>query len=166
MRLPVSFEDVTAAAERIAGHVVRTPVVEAAALSEKTGARVWLKLETRQRTGSFKDRGASNRMLQLSAAERVKGVIAMSAGNHAQAVAYQGTRLGVPTTIVMPEATPFTKVRRTEQFGARIVLAGEGLAEAGTMTSASSPAKARPGSNSCKPSRNSTCCWCRSAAAA
>jgi len=131
MRLPVSFEDVTAAAERIAGHVVRTPVVEAAALSEKTGARVWLKLETRQRTGSFKDRGAANRMLHLSAAERVKGVIAMSAGNHAQAVAYQGTRLGVPTTIVMPEATPFTKVRRTEQFGARIVLAGEGLAEAG-----------------------------------
>ena len=131
MRLPVSFEDVVAAAERIAGFAVVTPAVEAASLSEKTGARVWLKLETRQRTGSFKDRGAANRMLQLTSAERVKGVIAMSAGNHAQAVAYQGTRLGVPTTIVMPETTPFTKVRRTEHFGATIVLAGEGLAEAG-----------------------------------
>jgi threonine dehydratase len=131
MRLPVNFEDVTTAAARIAGHAVRTPAVEAAAISEKTGARVWLKLETRQRTGSFKDRGAANRMLQLTPAEHAKGVIAMSAGNHAQAVAYQGTRLGVPTTIVMPETTPFTKVRRTEHFGARIVLAGEGLAEAG-----------------------------------
>jgi threonine dehydratase len=131
MRLPVSFEDVTAAAERIAGFTVQTPAVLAAALAERTGARVWLKLETRQRTGSFKDRGAANKMLQLTALERAKGVIAMSAGNHAQAVAYQGTRLGVPTTIVMPETTPFTKVRRTEQFGARIVLSGEGLAEAG-----------------------------------
>jgi threonine dehydratase len=131
MRLPVTFDDVTVAAERIAGYTVRTPAVEAATLCEKSGARVWLKLETRQRTGSFKDRGAANRMLQLTPAERSKGVIAMSAGNHAQAVAYQGTRLGVPTTIVMPEATPFTKVRRTEQFGAQVVLAGEGLAEAG-----------------------------------
>jgi threonine dehydratase len=131
MGLPVTFDDIEAAAERIAGYVVRTPALPAPSLSEKTGAFVTLKLETRQRTSSFKDRGAANRMLQLTAAERARGVIAMSAGNHAQAVAYQATRLGVPATIVMPENTPFTKVRRTQQFGARTVLAGETLVEAG-----------------------------------
>ncbi len=131
MTLPVTFADVEAAAERIAGFVVRTPALPATALSEKTGANVTLKLETRQRTSSFKDRGAVNRLLQLKALERERGVIAMSAGNHAQAVAYQATRLGIPATIVMPENTPFTKVRRTQAFGARVVLAGEGLAEAG-----------------------------------
>jgi len=136
MGLPVEYEDIVAAAERIEKYVVRTPALPATALNDRTGARVWFKLETRQRTGSFKDRGAANRLLQLSEAERVKGVIAMSAGNHAQAVAYQGMRLGIPTTIVMPEATPFTKVRRTEQFGARIVLAGEGLADAGLRATA------------------------------
>ena len=130
--LPVTVADIEAAAERIATSVVRTPALFAAALSEKTGARVTLKLETRQRTASFKDRGAANRLLQLSSAERERGVIAMSAGNHAQAVAYQAARLGVPATIVMPENTPFTKVRRTQAFGARTVLAGETLAEAST----------------------------------
>jgi threonine dehydratase len=130
MPLPVTLADIEAAAERIAGSVVRTPALAAPSLSESTGAHVTLKLETRQRTASFKDRGAANIMLQLSAAERARGVIAMSAGNHAQAVAYQATRLGVPATIVMPENTPFTKVRRTQQFGARAVLAGETLAEA------------------------------------
>jgi threonine dehydratase len=130
MKLPVAFADVEAAAERIAAYSVRTPALPAAALSEKTGARVTLKLETRQRTSSFKDRGAANRMLALSEPERTAGVIAMSAGNHAQAVAYQAARLGVPATIVMPTATPFTKVRRTQHFGARIVLAGENLADA------------------------------------
>ena len=129
--LPVSFSDIEAAAERIAECTVRTPAFSAAALSEKSGARVTLKLETRQRTSSFKDRGAANFLLQLGQRERARGVIAMSAGNHAQAVAYQSARLGIPSVIVMPEATPFTKVRRTQQFGARIVLAGEGLAEAG-----------------------------------
>jgi len=131
MTLPVTFADVEAAAERIAEFVVRTPALPATALSEKTGANVTLKLETRQRTSSFKDRGAVNRLLQLTVSERERGVIAMSAGNHAQAVAYQATRLGIPATIVMPENTPFTKVRRTQAFGARVVLAGEGLAEAG-----------------------------------
>ncbi len=131
MSLAIEFSDVEAAAERIAEYVVRTPVVRAPSLEERSGAHVWLKLETRQRTGSFKDRGAANRLLQLSAGERKNGVIAMSAGNHAQAVAYQGMRLGIPTTIVMPEATPFTKVRRTEAFGATVALTGEGLAEAG-----------------------------------
>jgi threonine dehydratase len=129
--LPVTFADVEAAAERIADFVVRTPALPATSLSEKTGARITLKLETRQRTSSFKDRGAANRLLQLTQAERERGVIAMSAGNHAQAVAYQATRLGIPATIVMPENTPFTKARRTQDFGARVVLAGEGLAEAG-----------------------------------
>ncbi|HMD01980.1 MAG TPA: threonine ammonia-lyase [Candidatus Baltobacteraceae bacterium] len=135
MNLPVSFEDVTQAAERIAEYVVRTPALPAAYLSERTGARVALKLETRQRTGSFKDRGAANRMLALSQAERAQGVIAMSAGNHAQAVAYQGMRLGIPTTIVMPETTPFTKVRRTQQFGARVILSGETLSGAAERAS-------------------------------
>ena len=130
MALPVRIEGVREAAERIDDYVVRTPAVRAPSLAERSGANVWLKLETRQRTGSFKDRGAANRLLQLTEAERKRGVIAMSAGNHAQAVAYQATRLGIPATIVMPEPTPFTKVRRTEGFGAKVVLTGEGLAEA------------------------------------
>src|ERR1700676_5136886 len=109
MSLPVDHAAIEAAAERIADYVVRTPAVRAPSLAERSGANVWLKLETRQRTGSFKDRGAANRLLQLSESERKHGMIAMSAGNHAQAVAYQGMRLGIPTTIVMPEPTPFTK---------------------------------------------------------
>jgi threonine dehydratase len=132
MRLPVTYADIEAAAGRIADYVVRTPALPAPSLSEITGADVTLKLETRQRTSSFKDRGAANRLLSLSRAERERGVIAMSAGNHAQAVAYQSTRLRIPATIVMPETTPFTKVRRTQQFGATTVLAGETLAEAAT----------------------------------
>ena len=130
MALSVTLADLEAAADRIAGYVVRTPSLPAPSLSDKTGADVTLKLETRQRTSSFKDRGAANRLLLLSARERERGVIAMSAGNHAQAVAYQATRLGIPSVIVMPETTPFTKVRRTQQFGAKTVLAGETLAEA------------------------------------
>jgi len=130
MALPVTFADVEAAAGRIRPFVVRTPALGAAALSELSGADVTLKLETRQRTSSFNDRGAANRLLALSSGERERGVIAMSAGNHAQAVAYQAARLGIPATIVMPLNTPFTKVRRTKQFGARVVLAGDGLADA------------------------------------
>jgi threonine dehydratase len=126
----VTLRDVEEASVRIADLAVRTPAVAAPALSELSGALLTLKLETRQRTGSFKDRGAANFLLQLSAAERECGVIAMSAGNHAQAVAYQSARLGIPATIVMPETTPFTKIRRTEAFGGRVVLAGDGLHEA------------------------------------
>jgi threonine dehydratase len=133
MTLPVTYGDVVAAAERIGAYAVRTPAVGALALCDRTGARVILKLETRQRTGAFKDRGAANCLLQLSEPERARGVIAMSAGNHAQAVAYQGQRLGIPTTIVMPQGTPFTKVRRTKAFGANIVLGGKGLSEAGEL---------------------------------
>ncbi|GAC1615971.1 MAG: hypothetical protein NVS4B5_05940 [Vulcanimicrobiaceae bacterium] len=129
--LPVTFADIEAAAERIAAYVVRTPTLAAPSLDERADANVFLKLETRQRTGSFKDRGAANRLLQLTADERARGVIAMSAGNHAQAVAYQSARLGIAATIVMPDNTPFTKIRRTQGFGARVVLAGDGLADAG-----------------------------------
>jgi threonine dehydratase len=128
--LPVSLADVQAAQARIAGRSIDTPALFAPALSDLSGARVVLKLETRQRTGSFKDRGAANLLLQLSERERERGVVAMSAGNHAQAVAFQSARLGIPATIVMPEGTPFTKIRRTEAFGARVVLAGEGLHDA------------------------------------
>ncbi|MBD5635079.1 MAG: pyridoxal-phosphate dependent enzyme, partial [Candidatus Eremiobacteraeota bacterium] len=130
MTLPVSFSEIETAAEHIASYIVRTPALHAASLSALTRAHVMLKLETRQRTGAFKDRGAANRLLQLTQVERERGVIAMSAGNHAQAVAYQAQRLDVPATIVMPINTPFTKVRRTAAFGARIVLAGETRAEA------------------------------------
>jgi threonine dehydratase len=118
------------AAERIAPMVARTPALEGVSLGALSGARVSLKLETRQRTGAFKDRGAANRILQLEPHERERGVIAMSAGNHAQSVAYICQRLGIPATIVMPEGTPFTKVRRTQGFGARVVIAGSELIEA------------------------------------
>ena len=130
MALPVVFADIEAAAERIATSIVRTPSLPAPALGERSGAIVFLKLETRQRTGAFKDRGAANLLLQLTARERAGGVIAMSAGNHAQAVAYQAERLGIAATIVMPQSTPFTKIRRTRGFGARVVLAGDALADA------------------------------------
>ncbi len=130
MALPVAFADIEAAAARIADYIVRTPALPAATLGERADAEVFLKLETRQRTGAFKDRGAANRLLQLTSRERARGVIAMSAGNHAQAVAYQAARLGIAATIVMPENTPFTKVRRTQGFGARVMLAGDVLAEA------------------------------------
>ena len=136
MGYPVTFADIEGAAERIASVAVRTPALFAASLSARTGATVTLKLETRQRTGSFKDRGALNRMLQLTPTERERGVIAMSAGNHAQAVAFVAERLGIAATIVMPEATPFTKVRRTKGFGARIVLSGENLADSGVRARA------------------------------
>ncbi|MGH7039753.1 MAG: threonine ammonia-lyase [Stellaceae bacterium] len=128
--LPVTLTDIQAAAKAIAGAVARTPTVPAPALSALSGAEVYLKLETLHRTGSFKERGALNKLLTLGADERRAGVVAMSAGNHAQGVAYHATRLGIPATIVMPEGTPFTKIDRTEAFGARVVLKGESLAAA------------------------------------
>lgn len=99
-------------------------------LSTAISGDVYLKIETRQTTGSYKERGALNAMLMLSPAERRRGVVTMSAGNHGQAVAYHGARLGISTTVVMPEATPFLKVRRTRDFGAEVVLAGESFAAA------------------------------------
>lgn len=125
---PPELDDIRAAAAVIRGAVIRTPTVTAASLS--LGCDIVLKLETLQRTGSFKERGALNRLTRLDPAERLRGVIAMSAGNHAQGVAYHAKRLGIPATIVMPTDTAFTKIERTASYGARVTLEGAGLAEA------------------------------------
>lgn len=122
---------VDAAARRIAGGVLRTPSVSSPALAQRLGVgSLVLKLETLQRTGSFKERGALNRLLLLSEEERRRGVITLSAGNHAQGVAYHAARLGIPATVVMPRHTPNAKVGRTRAHGAEVVLAGETLVEA------------------------------------
>lgn len=126
----LTLADVRAAGERVAGAVLRTPTVRSDALSRATGAEVWLKLDNLQATGAFKERGAANRIALLTARERAAGVIAMSAGNHAQAVARHASLAGIGATIVMPRFTPATKVTRTEAWGARVVLHGETLAEA------------------------------------
>lgn len=128
--MAVTLEDVRAAAELMAGDVVRTPTVAAPSLSADLGADVYIKLETLQRTGSFKDRGSLVKLKSLSPAEAERGVIAVSAGNHAQGVAAHAQRLGIPATILMPEGTPFNKIRRTEAYGAEVVLRGETLNEA------------------------------------
>jgi threonine dehydratase len=111
--LPVSLADIQAAARRILGAVERTPMRRSRTLSEITGAKVWVKFENLQFTASFKERGALNKLLLLSAQERAGGVIAVSAGNHAQGVAYHAQRLEIPATIVMPKGTPFVKVEHT-----------------------------------------------------
>jgi threonine dehydratase len=126
----VSLALIQAAAARIASGVSRTPCLKSQTLSELLGCEVWLKFENLQFTASFKERGALNKLLQLTATERARGVIAMSAGNHAQGVAYHARRLGIPATIVMPRATPFIKVRNTEAHGARVILHGDTLADA------------------------------------
>ncbi|WP_018263107.1 threonine ammonia-lyase [Methylobacterium sp. WSM2598] len=123
-------DDVARAAETIRGHVLRTPLVPAPRLSEVTGARVFVKHENMQATGAFKERGAANRLSRLDADERRRGVVAMSAGNHAQAVAYHARRLGIPATIVMPATTPLVKVENTRAHGATVLLEGETLVEA------------------------------------
>src|SRR5262249_48646315 len=128
--LPVEPDDVRRAAAAIAGSVDKTPLVPAPWLSDATGSAVWLKLETQHPTGSFKERGALNKLLTLNENERGTGVVAMSAGNHAQGVAYHARRLGVPATIVMPEGTPFTKIDRTESLGATVMLQGDNLVAA------------------------------------
>ena len=127
----VTLDDIRAAAQRIAGAVEDTPCLHSRTLSRLTGAEVFLKFENLQFTASFKERGALNKLLSLDAAERKRGVIAMSAGNHAQAVAYHAARLGVPATIVMPRGSPNTKIRNTQIHGATVVLEGENLFEAG-----------------------------------
>ena len=126
----ITYADIELAAERIAGRVLRTPMLPSDALSRLTGADVWLKLDNLQATGAFKERGAANRLSMLSAAERARGVIAMSAGNHAQAVARHASLLQIASTIVMPRFTPATKVTRTASWGAHVDLVGETLAEA------------------------------------
>jgi threonine dehydratase len=121
---PPSVDDIRAAAERIRGSVIRTPMLVSRTLSEIIGAEVWLKFENLQFTAAYKERGALNKLLQLSQEERARGVIAASAGNHAQAVAYHAKRLGIPATIVMPEPTPTVKVTQTAGHGATVVLYG------------------------------------------
>jgi threonine dehydratase len=128
--LPIGYDDVVRAADAIAGDVVRTPTLRSQTLSVITGADLWLKFENLQYTASFKDRGALNRLLLLTPAERARGVVAMSAGNHAQGVAYHATRLGIPAVIVMPRTTPNVKVAGTEALGATVVLHGDDLAAA------------------------------------
>src|SRR6188768_202366 len=129
----VCLNDIAAAASTILGRVRRTPLVESPALSELTGADVRLKLENLQSTGSFKERGACNRLEQMPAAERARGVVTASAGNHAQAVARHGARLGVAVTVVMPEATPLVKVTATRRFGAQVILSGANYDEAAAL---------------------------------
>jgi threonine dehydratase len=128
--MSVTIADIEAARRTIAGQVLRTPMLPAPKLSALTGADVHVKYENLQVTNSFKDRGALNKLASLDAAARARGVIAMSAGNHAQAVAYHAARLGIPATIVMPVTTPFVKVEATQAHGAEVVLDGESVAEA------------------------------------
>ncbi|NNM73282.1 threonine ammonia-lyase [Enterovirga aerilata] len=125
----IAVEDVRRAAAAIRGQVLRTPFLAAPRLSELTGATVAVKYENMQATGAFKERGALNRLLALSPEERARGVVAMSAGNHAQAVAYHAGRLGIPSTIVMPEGTPLVKAENTRGHGAEVVLRGATLAD-------------------------------------
>lgn len=132
----IILADVEAAAARIAGRVMRTPALRSEPLSRATGADITLKLENLHPIGSFKERGAANRLALLTAEERRHGVIAMSAGNHAQAVARHAGLLGIAATIVMPAFTPSTKVTRTAAWGARVVLHGESLADAAAHANA------------------------------
>jgi threonine dehydratase len=132
----VTLADIERARGTISSHVLRTPLLPAPPLSALTGAEVFVKYENLQVTNSFKERGACVKLASLSADERRRGVIAMSAGNHAQAVAYHARRLAIPATIVMPVTTPFVKVKATERFGATVVLDGETITEAQTRAEA------------------------------
>ena len=124
MMQPPTIDDIRSAALRIEGAVIHTPMLMSRTFSEIIGAELWLKFENLQFTGAYKERGALNKLLQLSDEERARGVIAASAGNHAQAVAYHGRRLGIPVTIVMPAPTPSIKVSQTAGHGARVILEG------------------------------------------
>jgi threonine dehydratase len=126
----LTLADVVGARDRIAGGIYESPCVESIPLSQLTGARIHCKLDYLQRTGSFKERGARNALLQLGSEQRKRGVIAASAGNHALGVAYHGSLLGIPVTVVMPKFAAFIKVTNCRQLGARIVLHGADLAEA------------------------------------
>ena len=126
----LTIDDVRSAAARIEGAVVKTPMMHSITLSEITGAEIWLKFENHQFTAAYKERGALNALLHLTDAQRQKGVIAASAGNHSQGLSYHGRRLGVPVTIVMPSTTPSVKVMQTESVGGNVVLFGETFDEA------------------------------------
>jgi threonine dehydratase len=123
--MTLSLDSIRAAATRLAGHIEHTPCRYSRTLSKITGAEVWVKFENLQFTAAYKERGALNKLMLLSDTEKAKGVIAASAGNHAQGLAYHGARLGVPVTIVMPKTTPFVKVQHTRDFGATVVIEGE-----------------------------------------
>ena len=127
--MTVTIDDIRSAAALMEGAVIKTPTAHSRTLSEITGAQVILKFENLQYTGSFKDRGALVKLASLNDAEKQAGVIAMSAGNHAQAVAYHSQRLGIAATIVMPKGTPQVKAENTKRFGARVVFEGETIDE-------------------------------------
>jgi threonine dehydratase len=129
-RAKIALADIESARRTISGHVLRTPILPAPPLSALTGAEVYVKYENLQVTNSFKERGACVKLAALNEDERRRGVIAISAGNHAQAVAYHARRLAIPASIVMPLTTPFVKVKATEMLGAEVVLSGETLLEA------------------------------------
>ena len=128
--MTLTYQHIEDAAQRLKGHIERTPLRRSRTLSQITGADVWIKFENLQFTASFKERGALNKLLALEPQERQRGVIAASAGNHAQALAYHGQRLQVPVTIVMPRGTPMVKVEYTRQFGAEVVIEGDSYDEA------------------------------------
>ena len=131
--MTLSIDDIRAAADRLKGHIERTPCRHSRTLSEITGAEVWVKFENLQFTAAYKERGALNTLLQLSDNERGRGVIAASAGNHSQGLAYHAARLGIPVTIVMPRSTPFVKVQQTRGHGAQVVLEGDNYDEASAV---------------------------------
>ena len=133
MEPSLSAESIAAAAERLRGHVVETPCLASRTLSQLAGCAVFLKFENLQFTASFKERGALNKLAQLDAGERKQGVLAVSAGNHAQGVAYHAERLGIPATIVMPRYASSVKVERTRGFGAEVVLEGDTFDDARTF---------------------------------
>jgi threonine dehydratase len=139
--LPLSLADITAAAATIRGAVAATDCNHSRTLSDICGCNIWLKFENHQFTSSFKERGALNRLHALSPEERSRGVIAMSAGNHAQGVAYHASRLGIPATIVMPVGTPMVKVENTRRHGAEVIITGQTLEEAGAFARAHAEAK-------------------------
>ena len=130
--MTVTLESIQDAARRLAGHVVRTPCHRSETLSAITDAEIYLKFENQQFTASFKDRGALAKLLSLDEVQRRRGVVAMSAGNHAQGVAHHATRMGIPATIVMPVSAPFNKVQQTRRLGAKVVQHGMQLADAET----------------------------------
>jgi threonine dehydratase len=128
--MTLAFDDILAARDRLQGHIERTPCRHSRTLSEITGAQVWVKFENLQFTAAYKERGALNALLQLGENAAKRGVIAASAGNHSQGLAYHAARLGIPVTIVMPRGTPFVKVQQTRAHGAEVVIEGEGYDDA------------------------------------
>ncbi len=132
--MSVTLAEIETARRTIAGHVLRTPMLPAPRLSALTGASVFIKYENLQVTNSFKERGARCKLASLTAQERARGVIAMSAGNHAQAVAYHAARLKIAATIVMPVTTPAVKIAATRAFGAKVLLVGESVGVVTGMT--------------------------------